>query len=79
MNFAKAAHDGLPKGVYSVANMLKNGEGVENDTLRALKILENSRNLLTKERKPFKKSKKSIRPDFLKPYIQLFVFLPKSV
>jgi len=66
LNFAKAAHDGLPKGVYSVANMLKNGEGVENDTLRALKILENSRNLLTKERKPFKKSKKINKTGFFK-------------
>ena len=64
--FSKMAHGGSAKGVYNIITMLKNGVGVEKDTLRALKILEISRNLITKERKPFKKHRKINKNGFFK-------------
>jgi len=49
-----------------MAAMLKNGVGVQKDSLRALKILENSRNLMSKERKPFKKNRKVNKNGYFK-------------
>ena len=64
--FSKTAHQGFSKGIYNTINMLRNGMGVKKDSLRALKILENSKNLIVNERKPFKKNRKVNRNGFFK-------------
>jgi len=65
--FSKAAHQGFFRGIYTIVAMLNNGIGVQKDPLRALKILENSRNLMSKERKPFKKNRKVNKNGYFKP------------
>lgn len=64
--FSNAAHQGIPRGVYNLVTMLKNGIGVEKDSLRALKILECSKQLITKERRQFKKYRKLNKTGFFK-------------
>ena len=64
--FSKTAHMGIPKGIYNVIIMLKHGIGVRKDSLRSLRILENSKNLITKERRSFKKFKKVNKNGFFK-------------
>jgi len=49
--FAKTAHEGLSRGSFNILTMLKNGLGVHKDSLRSIKLLKNSRNLITKDRK----------------------------
>jgi len=53
--FAKTAHEGVSRGSFNILTMLKNGVGVDKDSLRSFKLLKNSRNLITKSRKPYKK------------------------
>ena len=77
--FSKMAHGGSAKGVYNIITMLKNGVGVEKDILRALKILEISRNLITKERKPFKKHRKINKNGFFKSLFSSIDFQAKSI
>jgi hypothetical protein len=64
--FSKTAHEGVPEGFYNTIAMLKHGVGIEKDTLRAFKILKNSKHLLSKERKPFKKYRKVNKSGFFK-------------
>ena len=64
--FSKTAHEGVSEGFYNTIAMLRHGVGIEKDNLRAFKILKNSKHLLSKERKPFKKYRKVNKSGFFK-------------
>jgi len=64
---SKRAQKGIPRGVYNLITMLKNGVGVKKDILRALKISEYSKQLKRKgRRRSYKRHKKVNKFGFFK-------------
>ena len=64
--FAKTAHEGFSRAGLNIIIILKNGIGIGRDNLRALKLLKSSRNLISKNRKPYKNFKNITKNGFLK-------------
>lgn len=64
--FSKTAHEGFSRAGLNIIIMLKNGIGIDKDNLRAVKLLRNSRNLIAKNRKPYKNFRNITKNGFLK-------------